>query len=291
MKPQGEDCLDTVLYKLLTRDKQARLFFIDNTRLIDEACSSLQGAVFDVFSTVLTFTCILHGIITNAKRVSVRLETSEPSAFMVIGADANGDVQGYVSDELAGRPYSSLKEMAGNNGCIKIVYDNGAGAVFTGIVEIKEDDIAQNLSRYFLQSEQTESVFRYFRKRDASGVCMSRGVFVQALPFANSTLIPQWTARLEKEKAVIADCQRPADTVPEVVFTDAAAAEQWAIRLRCSCDRQTVLFMLMGLGVRELEWTIDDNQDIEIRCGKCGQRYGFGPDEIQSLINMIGKQS
>ncbi len=283
--------MDTVLYKLLTQDKQARIFFVDNAKIMNQAGAPFDGVTFNVFSAALTFTCILHGIITNAKRISVKLETSEPSAFMVFGADANGDVQGYVSDELAARQYSSLKEMAGSNGYIKIVYDNGADAVFTGIVEIKEDDVAQNLSRYFLQSEQTESVFRYFCERETSGFCLSRGVLIQALPFADSTLIPQWANRLEKEKAVIADCHIMNGILPEVVFADAAVAEQWPVRLRCSCDRQTVLFMLMGLGVSELEWTINDNQDIEIRCGKCGQRYRFGAEEIQSLINMIGQES
>ncbi len=282
--------MDTVLYKLLTHDKQARIFLIDNTAMVNAAQASSEGVVLDVFNTVLTFTSILHGMFTNAKRVSVKLETSDPEGFMLFGADANGNVQGYVSDELISRRYNGLKEMAGDIGCLKIVYDNGADAVFTGIIEIKEDDIAQNLSRYFLQSEQTESIFRYYCAEDGPGIRLSRGILVQALPFAEKPLISKWAARLEKEKSVIAGSLKPAQALPNVFLSEADVTEQWPVRLKCSCDRQSVLFMLMGLGVNELEWTIDENQDIEVKCGKCGERYGFGADEIRNLIDAYSKE-
>lgn len=282
--------MDAVLYKLLTNDKQARLFATDNTQMLKAAQPPLKGVACDVFGAVFTFTCLLHGIVTNAKRVSVKLETLEPSVYMIFGADENGDIQGFASDIMIGRQYGSIKEMAGNGGCIKIVYDNGADAVFTGIVEITEDDMAQNLSRYFTQSEQTETMFRYFCERDASGIRMSRGVLVQALPFADSVLISQWASRIDNEKDTLSDQKRTLESSFDTVFSDAAVAEKWPVRLQCSCDRQSVLCMLMGLGISELEWTVHDNQDIEVRCGKCGESYRFDAAEITRLIDMMEKE-
>ncbi len=282
--------MDAVLYKLLTHDKQARLFLIDNTAMLGGAHASLSGAALSIFSSALTFTCLLHGILTNAKRVTVKLESSEPAVYMVFGADANGDIQGFASEELIHRQYDGLKDMLGDNGCIRIVYDNGADAVFTGIVEIKEDDIAENLSRYFMQSEQTETIFRHFFECRALHIQLSRGVLVQALPFADSLLIQGWAERLESESGVINDSRQSVETLIETVFSGASVAEKWPVRLNCSCDRQSVLLMLMGLGASELEWTINEDKAIEVRCGKCGKSYGFGADEIKSLIGLIEKE-
>ena len=281
--------MDTVLYKLLTHDKQARLFFIDNTVLIGEAQTPLKGAALRIFNTALTFTCMLHGILTNARRVSVKLESSEPEVYMAFGADANGDVQGFASDELIRRPYSGLKHMLGVGGCIKIIYDNGSDAVFTGIVDVIEDDIAQNLSRYFMQSEQTESYFRHDSIINVSGF-LSRGVLVQALPFADHAMIQDWAKHLEAEQSMLADSEQMIESLLETVFANADVAEKWPVRFKCSCDRQTVLFMLMGLGVSELEWTINENEDVEVRCGKCGLKYSFGADEIRNLIDSIDRE-
>ncbi len=280
--------METVLYKLLTKDKQARLLVIDNTAMIEQAAASLNGFAAELFSSLLTFACILHGLLTNAKRITVKLETQDPSSYMVVGADANGDVQGYMSDEMNSGSFNSLKEITADGGCLKIIYDNGADAVVTGVVEITGDNIEDNLSRYYLQSEQTESLYRYFAGNDSSTI--SRGIFVQALPFADKDLMTKWSDRMEECAGVIAQTQTPIEKLIDEVFFGADVTENWPIRYRCSCDRQSVLFMLMGLGTDDLEFTISENNSIEVKCGKCGEKYSFGADEIKQLIDMIGKK-
>lgn len=279
--------MDTVLYKLLTQDKKARVWVIDSTAMIKQATSVLEDFTAALFSSMLTFVCILHGLLTNAKRITVKLETKDPSIFMVVGADANGDVQGYTSDEMIARSFSSLKEITADGGCLKIIYDNGADAAVTGVIEISDDDIAMSLSRYFLQSEQTESLYRYFGSVSSK---VSRGIFVQALPFAEKALINEWSERIDKFAGEITQPECPIEEVIDTVFIDADIAEKWPIRYRCSCDRESILVMLMGLGAKDLEWTISENQDIQVRCGKCNKEYSFGAGEIRQLIDSFGQE-
>lgn len=274
--------MDVILYKLLTKDKRARIYFIDNTEMMKEA-GSFGKAAADL-RTLMTFTCILRGLITNAKRVSVKLETSDSLAFLICGADANGDIQGYASDK-----YTQYKKtLYGEKSLLKISQDNGADDIFTGVVDIKEGDLTDNLARYFQQSEQTQTVFRYFCEMNESSVPLSRGVLVQALPFAEDTLIKDWRIKLEARKESFVDKNCSVDALMETLFSEAVVVEQQPVRFKCSCDRQMIFEMLMGLGIDDLEWALKSEENIEVRCGKCGKRYDFGVDDIRQMFGQSG---
>ncbi len=272
--------MDTVLYKLV--DKQSRIYIVENTQMVLESNPFNEKTVSDVFRTALTFTCLLHGVMPN-DRVTVKLETSDASAYLVFGADHHGDVQGYASEGFKDGRFDSFRSMLGEGGSLKIIRDNGYGAVFTGIVDIVGFDLEHSLSRYFMMSEQTRSVFRYFAEAHEKPAC-SRGVLVQALPFAGESFISQWSNRLEDGANALSDPETTIETLCETVFENAVVAETWTLRLGCSCSRQSVLDMLLRLDASDIEWTVTDTQIIEVRCGKCGRKYGFTSEEIASLI-------
>lgn len=278
--------METVLFKLLTKDKQARIYYVDNALLLDSiADKSFKNAfAADIFYTSTTFCCLLHGMMTGAKRVSMKLETSDPSAFLICGADANGSIQGYASDDFRQKDYADLQSMIGTSGCLKVIQDNGQDAIFTGIVELMESNMQRNLAHYFSQSEQTKTIFHYFRDIQNSKVQLSRGVLIQALPFAESSLIPDWENIIGSHAQTFSDPNSSIEDLQQTVFSDADIVERFPIRLMCTCSREMVLEMLLGLGVHDLEWTLNDNQDIEVRCNKCGKRHRFGADEIRSLL-------
>jgi molecular chaperone Hsp33 len=278
--------LETIIHKLLSKDKQARIYLIDNTALINELedNSFLSPVASQVFYTVITFCCLLHGIMTNAKRVSIKLETADPSAFLVCGADASGSIQGYASDDFCQGEYTDLVSMIGSGGCLKIIQDNGIGTIFTGIVEIRNNDISESLDHYFMQSEQTKTIFRYLDEVADSKILLSRGVLIQALPFAETDLMAEWENLIESSKNILSDPNKSVEDLSQTVFSEAEVVERFPVRLLCTCSKEMILDMLLGLGVNELEWTLKDNQDIEVRCNKCGKRYMFGADEIRSLL-------
>jgi len=278
--------LDTLLYKLLSKDKQARIFLIDNTAVLNalEEKYFMSFAASDVFFSAITFCCQLHGIMTNAKRISVKLETSNPSAFLICGADANGSIQAYASDDFRQESYADLSSMIGSDGCLKIIQDNGFGTLFTGIVEIKENSIVNNLAHYFLQSEQTNTIFRYFREIQDAKVLLSRGVLIQALPFADNSMMSQWENRIDSYASLFADPSTLIEDILKTVFSDSDVLDRYAVRFMCTCSKDTILEMLLGLGINDLEWTLNDNRNIEVRCNKCGKRYSFDADEIRCLL-------
>lgn len=278
--------METVLFKLLTKDKQARIYYVDNTLLLDaiDDKSFKNAFTSDIFYTSATFCCFLHGMMTSGNRVSVKLETSDSSAFLICGANANGSIQGYASDDYRQKDYADLQSMIGTSGCLKVIRDNGQGAIFTGIVDLMESSMQNNLAHYFSQSEQTKTTIHYFRDIQNTKVQLSRGVLIQALPFAESSLISDWESRIGSHAQAFAAPNLSTEDMLRTVFSDADIIEQFPIRLMCTCSREMILEMLLGLGVHDLEWTLNDSQDIEVKCNKCGKRYRFGADEIRSLL-------
>jgi molecular chaperone Hsp33 len=109
-------------------------------------------------------------------------------------------------------------------------------------------------------------------------------VLIQALPFAETDLMAEWENLIESSKNILSDPNKSVEDLSQTVFSEAEVVERFPVRLLCTCSKEMILDMLLGLGVNELEWTLKDNQDIEVRCNKCGKRYMFGADEIRSLL-------
>jgi len=278
--------VETFLYKLITKDKQARIYLLDNTLMLKALKNKFfkSDVASDVFYTAVTFCCHLHGMMINAKRVSIKLNTSDPLAFLSCGADADGNIQGYASDNLCEHDYADLAGIVGEDGCLKIIQDNGLGTIFTGIVEIRYNDIADNFAHYFLQSEQTQTVFRYFRNILGTKVSLSRGVMIQALPFAENTLVSGLENRIELHADTFSDPKTSIDIIMQTVFSDAEVLECFPVRIMCTCGSKMILKMLLALGASDLQWTLNDEKAIEVRCDKCGKKYLFNEDDIRSIM-------
>lgn len=271
--------MDAMLYKLLPGDRQARIYFIDNTAILRDAPAAGGGAAAQTFRTLLTFTCLLHGLFENAKRVSIKLETPDPSAGIVCGADCSGDIQGFVSDRLLQRRFDSLQALAGESGSLKLIQDNGAGAVFTGVIDMRARSLDEDLAHYFLMSEQTPTLFKSYHNEN-----MSRGVLIQALPFADEGVLSGWARRLDAHCDALADSGAAPESLLKAVFHDARVVEQRAVRYRCACDRQSVLALLLTLSADDIDWAMNGSDELEIKCGKCARRYSFGMEDIRAAL-------
>ncbi|HWP20688.1 MAG TPA: Hsp33 family molecular chaperone HslO [Burkholderiaceae bacterium] len=55
-------------------------------------------------------------------------------------------------------------------------------------------------------------------------------------------------------------------------------------RFACTCSRERVGRMLLGLGREEIDSIIEEQGRVEIGCDFCGQRYHFDPIDIGSLF-------
>src|SRR5690606_17939357 len=86
---------------------------------------------------------------------------SEPKYKVFADADAKGNVRGYLNGELlkiSNDPINkiSLDRLIGNKGTIRVIKGSAMNQ-FTGITDMPYRNIVDDISHYFIQSEQTQT--------------------------------------------------------------------------------------------------------------------------------------
>jgi molecular chaperone Hsp33 len=88
--------MKATITKLITNDKQARIYILDNTDLIHELVSLENFNIIskEALSTTFTLSSLLCGLLKDKQRVSIQINTSTPSKYIRCDVDSYGNVRG-----------------------------------------------------------------------------------------------------------------------------------------------------------------------------------------------------
>jgi len=287
---------DNLLIRTLACRGQARILFVQNADLLDviRRRSAIRSRLL-VHALGLTVTAVslLAGTLKDRQRLTLKVKASRPGCEWFADADASGGVRGYPGDALLDMPPEeldrlSLAQLIGDRGFIQLVRDVGMYRSVTGITDMPHRNIVDDLSHYFVQSEQTPTHFAIHIDCDEDGrVRTAVGVMAQLLPGAPEGLMD----RIREASRRLPDFA-PADAdgeafrhLPVRLFDDIEILDEMRLRAHCGCSKAMLLPMLHALGADELATACERNQPIEIVCRVCGQSYVFAPDEISSLLS------
>ena len=155
--------------------------------------------------------------------------------------------------------------------------------------------LSQVLEHYMLQSEQLDT-----RLVLAADEHMAAGLLIQRLPAAGPgrvsgerhedqigrdehfNRIAHLAATLTRDELLGLD----ADTVLRRLFWDERLLRyetRWP-RFACSCARERVRRMLLGLGADEVRGIIAERGEVEVGCEFCGQQYRFDAVDVGELF-------
>jgi len=59
------------------------------------------------------------------------------------------------------------------------------------------------------------------------------------------------------------------------------------IRFSCDCSRDRVMKALSAIGKADLLNIIADQEDVEVNCDFCREKYHFSADDLQSIVDLI----
>ncbi|BAE82937.1 33 kDa chaperonin [bioreactor metagenome] len=287
---RGEAMMKTTMMKLMTKDRQARIFLLDSTALIRELLKKqqLDPVTKEALATTLTMSGLLCGLMKDGQRLSIQVNTSNPLAYIRCDVEANGNVRGYVSDELEGHRAKAcnIAELIGNRGFIRVTKDIGMGSMFTSTVDMPYQTIVEDFSHFFRKSEQTETVFRYYScYNEESEILYSRGILFQPLPFAESELLARWSEWMDQNdhKFRVPDLDAGERGLSDCLLdADLVGVEE--MQLFCGCSKEMLVGLLYGLGQDELAEAMRQKQDLEIVCSGCGKKYVYNAKDIVSLL-------
>ncbi len=280
---------DTIL-RAMSRDGSARILVINSTEAV--------GECMRVHNTTPTASAALGRVITAASLMGTTLKNKTDSltlsfrgngeAGMIMAvADYMGNVKGYIENPGVDLPLKSNGKLdvggAVGYGTVNIVRKEGDGEPYVGISEIQTGEIADDISYYYVQSEQIPTMLALGVLVDRDHTCAGAGgVFVQLLPFYDEAVADKLEKNAEKLASISkliadgADCKKLMDIALEGIEYD--IFDELDVGYVCDCSEERTLRAIRSLGNTELERIFAEEEKIEVCCRFCDKKYTFGKE-------------
>jgi len=226
--------------------------------------------------------------------ITLQLKGGGPLGTVLAVSDAEGNVRGYVQ-----HPQVSLMEKfrgkldvggaVGTNGMLTVIRDLQMKEPYVGSVELVSGEIAEDITEYFVQSEQTPTACALGVLVDTDqSVRAAGGYLIQLLPGAPEETISRIEEGISKAGAVtnMLDRGLSAEQVLQTVMEglELEILETTPVSYRCYCNRDRVVSTLISLGREELRQIVEEQETIHIECQFCDTIYDFAPDEIAEIL-------
>ncbi|MFS0615701.1 Hsp33 family molecular chaperone HslO [Lederbergia ruris] len=288
--------MENTIVKTLIYDKQVRLFFVDNTKLINEILRINKGTnkvLKHALGKTISVVSLISGTLKGDQRISLQMAMSNPKYKVFADADAKGNVRGCLNGELlkiSNDPNNkiSLDRLIGNKGTIRVIKGSAMNQ-FTGITDMPYRNIVDDISHYFIQSEQTQT---YIGANLGFGndncVLFSNAIFAQLLPGAKPDLIDRVKHTVNTNQEFFTNLNKVSknniDKKLSKLFKDVQVMGYSPVQFFCGCSKEMFFGMLHSLSQNELKQAINNKETIETACQICGRTYRFNHNEIQGLL-------
>ena len=234
---------------------------------------------------------------TDQGSLTLRFQGGGPLGTLLAVSDWQGNVRGYVEN-----PQISLLEKyrgkldvgaaVGADGTLTVLRDLRMKDPYIGTVPLVSGEIAEDITSYFVQSEQipTACALGVLVDTDQS-VRAAGGYLIQMLPGAPDHIVDQ----LERSIAAVGNVTSVLDAGASaeellrmlLVGMDLRLLETEPVCYRCYCSRDRVASTLLSLGERELTDILAEGETVTVSCQFCDAEYAFTPDDIRELIPKI----
>ena len=229
--------------------------------------------------------------------MTMQIQGGGPVGTIVCVSDSTGNVRGYVTEPnvpLMEKHPGKLDVGAtvGTDGTLTIIRDLQMKEPYVGSVELVSGEIADDVTAYFAQSEQTATAcaLGVLVDRDQS-VRVAGGYILQLLPGAPDEVIDKLEAGIKRAGAVTPMLEQgmtPEDILGQVCGDlGVAFLENTEVRYKCYCSRERVEQALISLGRKELTEIKDEGKPFPVECQFCDTVYTFTPEDFEDFLKKI----
>ena len=229
--------------------------------------------------------------------ITLQVKGGGPLGTLLAVSDAEGNVRGWVE-----HPQISLLEKyrgkldvgaaVGSDGTLTVIRDLRMKDPYIGSVQLVSGEIAEDITQYFAQSEQTPTACALGVLIDTDqSVRAAGGYLVQLLPGAPDDVIDRLEAGVQAAGAATAmlDGGLDAAGMLQKVLSgfEVEILETQPIEYRCYCTRRRVESTLISLGKDELKQVVRDGETLHVDCQFCDQVYDFTPQDVAALLRTL----
>ncbi len=286
----------------MTKDGSARIFVINSTDIVNKAmkyheCAPTAAAAL---GRTLTAASLMGSTLKNkGDSLSVNFRGDGPCGHILAISDYMGNVKGYIQNphtDIDRKPNGKL-DVGGavGKGTLVVIKDMGEKEPYNGIVPITTGEIAEDITAYYAESEQTPSLCALGVLVNPDMTCKAAGgVMVQLLPFAD----PDTVDLIEKNAQAIASVSKliAAGMSNEDIAKMALNGiefdifDEYFVDYFCDCSRERMGRGLLTLNPYELWNMLVEDGQIETCCQFCKRKYVFVGSDIEKLREKIKKE-
>lgn len=283
------------LVRIVTKSENIRALACVTTGLVNEACRrhGTYPTASAALGRALTGGALLGALLKTGQRVGLRFEGNGPLRKILVEADSNGAVRGYVAvpEVHMVNPEGKLDVAGalGRAGLLTVTKDLGLKEPYHGTVILYTSEIAEDIAYYLTDSEQVPSAvgLGVFVETDNS-VSAAGGFLIQSLPPADDRVVDMLMERIGRMPPItrfLLDGGTP-ETLLKSLFTDIpfVTLEKRELAFVCTCSRQKIEKVLISLGPDELRDIIENEGESEVTCEYCRKLYHFTRQELERML-------
>lgn len=241
----------------------------------------------------------MMGIMLKGERdlLTLTVRGDGPVQGLTVTADAAGRVKGfpYRADVWIPRKKNGKLDVGGaiGRGTLTVVRDQGMKEPYSSQVQLQTGEIADDLTYYFVTSEQVPSSvgLGVLVDRDQS-VRQAGGFIVQLMPGAAAETIDaleQNLGRISSVTSMLEEGLTPEDIIGRLLDgMDPEILDTRPTEFYCGCSRERVAKVLISLGRKELQDMIDEGKPAELHCHFCNRQYTYTTEEMKELLEKAG---
>ncbi len=274
----------------MAANKQVRFFACNSTDTVEKAriTHHTSPVVTNALGRLLTGGLLMGAMCKNdTDKLTLRIQCQGPISGMLVTADANGHVKGYVSEPEVMLPANDVAK-AVDLGVLSVIKDIGLKEPYVGDTHLVSGEIAEDLTYYFATSDQIpSSVALGVLFNDDTSVANAGGFIIQLMPFAEGALIDDLEKRLKGFSfTTLLKQGMSVEAIVRKLFEgyDVELTDSMPCAYVCDCSKERVEQAVISLGRKELGSMIADNKPIEVVCDFCHTKYTFSPDELLNIL-------
>ncbi len=285
-----------VLKRAIAKDASVVTCAVDATDLVAEIEQIHQTSA--VITAAVGRLAIAAGMIGYSLKgrqdsVTLRVNGGGPAGQLTAVADNSGNVKADVEHPIVELPLNAKGKLdvgsaVGVNGTLSVVKDLGLKEPYIGVVPLVSGEIAEDITQYFADSEQTPTAcgLGVLVNPDLT-VQVAGGYLIQVLPFASDACIDTIEQNLRKMPPMTVMMMQGM-TMEQIALQlleglEPNLLDEGNLQYHCDCSRARTQRMLMALGKQELTALAAENQPTEVCCHFCGKKYTFTPIELEKL--------
>ena len=288
--------MSNILLRAIARDAGIQISAAVTTGLVERArqIHDTTPVATAALGRTLTATAIMGSQLkVEDGSVTVQVKGNGPLGAIVCVGDADGYVRGYLQNPSADLPLRADGKLAVGagvgRGYLMVIKDIGLKDPITGTVALVNGEIAEDLTRYFAESEQIPSAcaLGVLVDTDCTVKCAG-GWLVQLMPGVKDADIDRLEANLAKIEPMttMLDKGMTLEQIVQAVLDGFAVdfLQTDEIGYRCACSREKVERALISMGKTELGKMAEEQEKSEVTCQFCDKIYTFSREELHELL-------